>query len=82
MKRTIEVEATYKCAIKKAVEKFFQENPDLIYWEDEFVYMLENNIEFESDNVLGSGAKNQNWRYALHLDQNEDTTYICIIERE
>lgn len=82
MKRTIEVEATHKCAIKKAVEKFFQENPDLIYWEDEFVYMLENNIEFESDNVLGSGAKNQNWRYELHLDQNEDTTYICIIERE
>ena len=43
--------------------------------------MLENNIEFESDNVLGSG-QNLNWRYALHLDQNEDTTYICIIERE
>ena len=42
----------------------------------------ENNIEFESDNVLGSGGKNLNWRYALHLDQNEDTTYICIIERE
>lgn len=44
--------------------------------------MLENNIEFESDNVLGSGAKNQNWGYELHLDQNEDTTYICTIERE
>lgn len=81
MKRTIEVEATYKCVTKKAVEKFFKKNPDLIYWEDEFVYMLENNIEFESDNVLGS-EQNLNWRYALHLDQNEDTTYICIIERE
>ena len=66
---------------KESSWKVFQENPDLIYWEDEFVYMLENNIEFESDNVLGSG-QNLNWRYALHLDQNEDTTYICIIERE
>lgn len=82
MNRTIEVETTYKCTADKAIEKFFKKNPDLIYWEDEFVYMLENNIEFESDNVLGSGGKNLNWTYALHLDQNEDTTYICIIERE
>lgn len=57
MNRTIEVETTYKCTADKAIEKFFKKNPDLIYWEDEFVYMLENNIEFESDNVLGSGGK-------------------------
>ena len=82
MDRTIEVEATYKCTADKAIEKFFNKNPNLSYWKEEFEYMADNNIDFECNNVLANGIKNQNWTYALHLDQNEYTTYICVIERE
>ena len=81
MERTIEVEATYKCTADKAIEKFFNKNLNLSYWKEEFEYMADNNIGFECNNVLANGIKNQNWTYALHLDQNEDTTYICVIER-
>ena len=83
MKRTIEVELEIKCKnAKTAIKRFFKKYPKLSYWKEQFEYMAENNIDFENDGILADGSKNKEWRWALHLDVNEDTVYMCVIERE
>lgn len=89
MKRTVEVELeTTATKVKTAIDRFFVKHSELDYWKEEFEYMLENNIDFESDEILGNGERNTDWTWALHLDVNEHIhdnkkdIYICIIERE
>ena len=82
MKRVIEAEKEYKTGnTTKALSQFFKAFPDLSYWKEEFEYMLENNIDFESDSMMADGTKNNEWCFALHLDAEESYTYICVIER-
>ena len=81
MKRIIEVEHEYKRSPKKAIAMFFARHPELAYWREEFEYMAENEIDFECDNLYADGKINDDWTYALHLDINEDSVYICVIER-
>ena len=66
---------------QKAIDKFFESNPDLDYWKETFEWMLAENKDFFCDNVMADGSKNKDWSYALHFDNDEDFTYICIIER-
>lgn len=67
---------------QKAIDKFFEANPELDYWKETFEWMLINNVDFFSDNVYADGTRNNDWCYALHLDDDDDFTYICIIERQ
>lgn len=50
--------------------------------------MAENDKDFQCDNTMNDGTRNNDWCYALHLDINPcyDETdynnyYMCIIER-
>jgi len=81
MTRTLEIESNTNKSGKKAIRYFFRRHPELIYWKETFEYMLNNNLDFFCDNTYGDGTKNNDWSYALHLDAEEDHTYICIIER-
>jgi hypothetical protein len=82
MKRTIDVdiEVTTK-NINTALNKFFKKYPSLIYWKENFEYMYENNQDFFCDDKLADGTKNNKWCYALHLDINENSIYMAVIER-
>ena len=66
---------------RKAIDKFFESYPELDYWKETFEWMLETNTDFLCDNIFGDGTKNRNWTYALHFENDEDFTYICVIER-
>ena len=82
MKRTIEVEMNSRTNnVTKAIDKFFTKHPKLDYWKETFEYMAENNEDFFADTRLADGTNNKDWTYALHLDVNEDTVYMCVIER-
>ena len=83
MTRVIEAEKEYKATPEKAIEKFFKKFPALEYWKETFEYILENGESFFSDYYFDTAnrVRNPDWAYALHLDINEDYTYICVIER-
>ena len=82
MKRTVEIEMTSKTNnVEKAINKFFSKHPEIEYWKETFEYMAENNEDFFCDNTMADGAKNNEWAYALHLDINENSVYMCVIER-
>ena len=82
MKRVIDIDAEVKAATpKKAFDKFFKKHPSLDYWRETFEYMAENGQDFFCDNILGNGERNENWRYALHLDINDGYIYMAVIER-
>lgn len=82
MTRIVEVEKEYtRFQGQKAIEKFFETHKKLDYWKETFEWMLENNIDFFSDDVMNDGTRNKDWSYTLHLDNEETYTYICIIER-
>lgn len=83
MTRTVEIEREYNGNAKQAINKFFKKYPELDYWKETFEWMAETGTDFFCDNTMADGTKNNDWTYALHLDQFEDDcTYICIIERE
>ena len=82
IRRIIEVEKEYRVTGQKAIDKFFKKHRELDYWKEHIQYMLENGIDFSSDNIMADGTKNKDWAYALHLDVEDYYTYICIIERE
>lgn len=82
MKRIIEVEKDYtKYTGIKAIDHFFKSHENLSYWKENFIWMIENNVDFFSDDRMNDGTKNKDWTYALHLDNEDGHTYICIIER-
>ena len=66
---------------QKAIDKFFEAYPDMIYWKETFEYMNENKKSFDCDNKW-SDVTDMDWTYALHFDDDSEYTYICIIERE
>lgn len=81
MKRVIEIEKEYKLPAATAIKRFFKTYPDMEYWKETFEWMLETNADHFDDTLMADGTKNREWCYSLHLDQNEDCTYVCIIER-
>ena len=82
MKRTIEAEMEIRVKnFETALNRFFKKFPKIDYWREEFEYMYENDKDFECDNMFANGEKNNDWTYALHLDCNEDSYYMCVIER-
>lgn len=83
MKRIIDVDMTTNCKkVKTAFDRFFKKYPTLNYWREQFEYMAENNIDFDSDKTMADGTKNTDWCWALHLDIEEDYIYMAVIERE
>lgn len=83
MKKIIDVDMVCRCKkLSTALDRFFRKYPDLNVWRETFEWMYENNKDFECDNLFSDGAKNENWRFALHLDVEEDYYYIAVIERE
>ena len=83
MKRIIEAELETACKnFNTALNRFFKKYPELEYWRDTFEFMYENNEDFFCDSLMGDGSKNNDWRYALHLDDDDDWFYLCVIERE
>lgn len=82
MKRIIEVDMECRCKkLSTALNRFFGKYPDLEYWRGTFEYMAENGLDHENDSVFGDGTRNHDWRYALHLDIEDNYFYIGIIER-
>ena len=82
MKRISETEITAKTVnVERAINKFFRKHPELEHWKETFQYMAENNVDFFCDNTMSDGTKNKSWTYALHLDINENSVYICVVER-
>lgn len=82
MTKTVEVEKEYsKLHGQKAINKFFSTHKELDYWKETFEWMLETGTDFFCDNKFADGSKNPDWTYALHFDNDEDFTYICVIER-
>lgn len=82
MKRTIEIDKTYRTTAHKAIERFFAAHEELNYWKETFEYMLDNNLNHFSDEIMGDCTYNKDWSYSLWIYPEEDTTYICVIERE
>lgn len=83
MKRTLEIEKEYtKFHGQKVINHFFNTHPELSYWKETFEWMLETGTDFFCDNKMADGNVNRDWAYALHFDDSDDFTYICIIERE
>lgn len=82
MKRILEIEKEYtRFKGIKAINYFFNTHPELEYWREQFEWMLENGVSSFSDNIMNDGTKNKNWSYALQFDNEENYSYICIIER-
>ena len=82
MKIIIDVDMVCRCKkLSTALDRFFRKYPDLNAWRESFEWMAENNKDFECDNLFADGTKNKNWRFALHLDIEEDYYYIAVIER-
>lgn len=82
MKRIVDIDMTYRGKdLNKALDKFFKKYPHLEYWKEQFEYMAENNLDFDSDKKLADGTENKDWAYALHLDIEESHIYIAVIER-
>ena len=82
MTRTLEVEKEYtRFHGQKAIDHFFNTYPELSFWKENFEWMLETGTDFFCDDKMADGTKNNNWCYALHFDDSDDFTYICIIER-
>ena len=82
MKRIIDVDMECRCKkLSTALNRFFKKYPNLIEWKETFEWMAENNQDFFCDNKFGDGTENKEWRYALHLDIEENYFYMAIIER-
>jgi len=82
MTKVVNIDAVYRRFIgAKAIDKFFKTHSELDYWKETFEYMLENGVDFFCDNEFADGTPNPDWTYALHLDVDEDFTYIAVIER-
>lgn len=90
MKRVIEAEfETTAKKVSTAINRFFKKFPELESWREVFEYMNENGQSFESDEWFDkeNGIRNNEWRWALHLnvneryDSNDVDVYICVIER-
>lgn len=83
MQRTVDIDMEVNTKnINTALNRFFKKYPSLNYWIETFEYMYENNQDYFSDNKLADGTNNINWCYALHLDINENSIYIAVIERQ
>ena len=83
MKRIIDADMTTYCKkAETAINRFFKKYPELKHWKEMFEYMAEHNQDFECDNVWSDGSKNNDWTFALHFDNNGDSFYMCVIERE
>lgn len=83
MKRTVEAEKEYRRFHgQRAIDKFFEAYPELAGdWKECVEWMFESGTDFFCDNKFADGTENKDWRYAIHFDNSEDFTYICIIER-
>jgi hypothetical protein len=84
MTRTVEVEFETRVKNPKtAINQFFRKHPDLEYWREVFEWMLENNVEFESDCWIdkANNIRNHDWTWALHFYIDEDHVYMCVVER-
>ena len=81
MKRTIDIDKTYKCNAKKAIEKFFAKHTELEYWKESFEYMERENVENFNDRRMSDGTYNKDWCYSLWLIEEDCCTYIAIVER-
>ena len=81
MKRVFDEDAEYtRLSPLKVIERFCRKynKPE---WVETYEWMLENGVDFFSDTLMGDGTQNSDWGFALHLDVEENYTYIALIER-
>lgn len=82
MTRTVDVDMECRCKkLSTALNKFFKKYPSLNYWRETLESMAENKEDFLSDTTMADGTKNNFWRWALHLDIEDNYYYIAVIER-
>ena len=82
MKKITNVDMTVNAKkVKTAFDRFFKKYPSLKYWRETFEYMADSNEKFFSDDIMADGTKNKKWRYALHLDTEDNYIYMAVIER-
>ena len=82
MKRITSIDKSYRCDASKAIDKFFKAYPEYKEeWEDCFRWMAESHTESFSDTMLADGSYNKMWRYSLWLIEEENITYIALVER-
>lgn len=83
MTRTVNVDMMINCKkFSTSLNRFFKRHPEVDEcWRETLEWMHETGTDFFSDNLLADGTKNNEWRYALHLDEYEDAFYIAVIER-
>lgn len=81
MKRVFSEDAEYRRLSPEKVIKRFCEKYNKPEWVETFEWMLETGTNFYSDTLMGDGSRNDYWGYALHLDIEENYTYIALIER-
>ena len=82
MVKVVDIDTLYHCNADRAITLFFKKYPEhKDDWEESFRWMAKNGEDFFGDQLMADGTINRDWRYALHLDQNGDYTYIALIER-
>lgn len=81
MKRIVNIDKEYKASPKKAIEKFFKRLPELVEWKETFEWMADSGETHFIDDQFADGTHNDEWCYSLWLEQNEEYTYIAVIER-
>lgn len=82
MNRITDVDKVYRRFHgQKAIDRFFKTFPELAEWKDTFEWMCESGTDHYIDDMFADGTKNNDWCYSLWLEEEEDYTYIAIIER-
>ena len=83
MKRIVDVDMSMNCKkFSTALKRFFNTFPEQKEeWKETFEYMYENDVDFFCDDTMGDGTRNDEWRYALHLDHDEEHYYMALIVR-
>lgn len=82
MKRITDIDIDTNCKkFSVALKRFMKKYPGHEEWAETFEWMHETGTDFFSDNLFADGTKNDNWGYALHLDEYENHFYLALIER-
>lgn len=81
--KKITYEMVTECkSYETAMRRFAKKYPEAYeVWSEQFDWMHENGKDFDSDNIMADGSRNNDWSWALHLDEDEGSYYICVIER-
>lgn len=83
MKRVTDIDMDTTCKkFATALSRFMKKYPGHEEWKETFEWMHESGTDFFCDNLFADGTKNNDWCYALHLDEYDSGHfYLALIER-